>query len=204
MHAKKLIIYFSVLFIFTWCTLVAAESRLIDIPQGKLLDFYLNSQTDNDDQTDNTEVSTNITNSAEVEIQQTQSNSNDKIHSVSHSAQELEVIQIDNTNEKIATVSLTDPNKENFTPAKIYCRENPRSQECLYSEYLSSCKKDPRTSSCRHELEQFYSFCMSFPRDHKCKNAQLFAPCKREPNSIECKKQKERWCQKSPDAIFCG
>ncbi|MGI9227178.1 MAG: hypothetical protein ACR2PU_00145 [Gammaproteobacteria bacterium] len=193
----KTIIYFSVSFIFAWSTLVIAESNLVDIPQDELMDVYL------DDQTKSNPSSVSSSNSEAAEITQAESD-NKTIETVENTqSQDLEVIEIDNSGEEVVEVEAYTASNANLTSAQIFCRENPNAQECLYSEYLARCKKDPQSYACRDQLAKFNNFCATFPRAYKCKKANLAALCTREPNSNECKEYKKRYCQKYPKTEFC-
>lgn len=86
----------------------------------------------------------------------------------------------------------------------IYCQQNPGARECLLSEYVTRCEKDPQSTDCKIQLEKFDSFCATFPRSYKCKKAELAATCQKQPNLNQCKSFTERYCQKYPKAIFCN
>ena len=122
--------------------------------------------------------------------------------------EELEIIELDSYNEEIIEVEA--PTSEDAKVAAyvnkhdhIYCQQNPFVKECLYAPYLSRCERDPQSSKCHAQLEQFESFCETFPRSYKCKKAHLAATCKQQPKLDECKPFTERYCQKYPKAVFC-
>lgn len=85
-----------------------------------------------------------------------------------------------------------------------FCQQNPYARECLLSKYLSLCKKDPQSASCKSELQKFDNFCGTFPNAYKCKKAKIAATCKENPESGACKTFSQRYCQKYPKAIFCN
>lgn len=242
----KTILYTLHFLIFTWCSLVAADSRLIDIPQDELLDLYLANQSDvySADQNTNKNEPSNKVIKSSLEIQQIQINNSDTEPTRNHEVTELDVIIMDDTDETVVSLSAdemqqTQTNNSNIkstqiheateleitliskaeiiapldedenintyrTPAKLYCYDNPNSKECLYSEFLSFCKKDPQTSDCHRQLQQFYTHCISFPKEHNCKQASLFSSCKRNPNSTSCISHKNQFCRNTPDALFCS
>ena len=193
----KIIIYFSILFVFAWSTLVVAESNLVDIPQDELLDVYL------DDQVNSKPSSINTTDNNEPEIQQAVTKSKQIETAENTKSEELEVIEIENSDEEVVEVEVYDTSNSNLTSAEIFCRQNPNAQECLYSDYLARCKKDPQSYACRDQLAKFNNFCATFPRAYKCKKANLAALCTEKPNSNQCREYKQRYCQKYPKTEFC-
>ena len=193
----KSIIYFSVSFIFVWSSFVDAESNLVDIPQDELLNVYLEDQANSNISSDNS------TNAQSNQVKQVEETSR-KIETADNSqSEELDVIDLENADEEAVEVQVYESSSDNSTSAQLFCKQNPNAQECLYSQYLHRCKKDPQSYACRDQLAKFNNFCATFPRAYKCKKANLAAMCTREPNSSECKAYKKRYCQKYPKTEFC-
>lgn len=193
----KTIIYLTVSLIFTWSALAAAESNLVDIPQDELLDAYL------DDQENSKPSSITSTTQHSNELEQAGTEEK-KIETAENSkSEELDVIVIDDADEEVVEVQVYEPGTKNLSSAQLFCKQNPNAQECLYSQFLHRCKKDPQSYACRDQLAKFNNFCATFPRAYKCKKANLAELCTREPNSSGCREYKKRYCQKYPKTEFC-
>lgn len=121
--------------------------------------------------------------------------------------QKLEVIELENYNENVIAVDADEASSLRIASTSssphVYCQQNPFAKECLYSNYVTLCKKDPQSAQCKSQLEKFDKFCNIFPRSYKCKKAQLAVTCTQQPNIAECKSFTERYCQKYPKAVFC-
>ena len=224
---KQLIFTLSCLFI--WSTWAIAESNLVDIPAGELLDAYIEDpstktrtplQDSGEATIDSNEELANeravelreVANSDNVEIDEANPAPSARPEVVSNeangqSSDNLEVIELESYEDEIVEVQAPGSDEVQVaTPTKAehpYCQQNPLANECLYSPYLSRCKKDPQSAKCTTQLEKFENFCNTFPRAYKCKKAQLAATCKKQPELNECKRFSERYCQKYPKAIFC-
>lgn len=224
---KELIFTLSCLFI--WSTGAIAESNLVDIPAGELLDAYIEDPSTNtrtplqesgEATTHPNEELANeqavelreVADSDDVEIYEANSAQSARPDAVSNEVDQqnsdnLEVIELENYEDEIVEVQAPGSDEVLVaTPTKAehpYCQQNPLAKECLYSPYLSRCKKNPQSAKCTTQLEKFENFCNTFPRAYKCKKAQLAATCKKQPQLNECKSFSKRYCQKYPKAIFC-
>ena len=124
--------------------------------------------------------------------------------------EDLEIIELEPDEEEIVVIEAPDVEitqtgvTSNTVSGPVFCQQNPYARECLLSKYLSLCKKDPQSVSCKSELEKFDRFCGIFPNAYKCKKAKIAASCKKNPDNDECRTFTQRYCQKFPKAIFCN
>ncbi len=199
---------------FLCSTWLSAESNLIDIPEAELLDVNLEDQptrTTTQLQESAAPVGTEAADGVEIyEVIPAQSASPQVVtttNSEVQQGQDLEVIKLESYDEEVVEIEAPGPDEVQVatptTAVHPYCQQNPLVKECLYSPYLSRCKKDPQSVKCTAQLEKFENFCNTFPRAYKCKKAHLAATCKQQPNLNECKPFSERYCQKYPKAVFC-
>lgn len=226
---KKLLI-FTLSCFFICSTWAIAESNLVDIPAAELLDVYQKDQKNStttklqEPAAPVEQGSPELANEEAVEFRRVESADGTEIYEVIpaqsaspqvvttddevQQSQELEVIELESYNEEVITVDVQESNKTNVASTTksvhAFCQQNPLAKECLYSKYLSLCKKDPQSADCQSQLEKFENYCNTFPRAYKCKKAQLAATCKQQPHLNECKSMTQRYCQKYPKAIFCN
>ena len=188
--SMKIWLPFSIFCLFSCSTSwLSAESGLIDIPAGELLDAYLVDDATNT-RKPLVESEQVITRTSRAQLTSANVESNEVER---QSGENLEVIELDNYDEEVAEVKASDAGEVKVaSQTKIktmhpYCQQNPSAKECLYSKYLILCRKDPQSIKCQSQLEKFNNFCNTFPRAYKCKKAQLVATCTQQPHLDECK-----------------
>ncbi len=228
---NKWLSYLFLSFFICIAAALQAESQLIDIPAGELLDAYLEDESAQSrkplkrpelaepnpvDLTANSEPVEfrKVSDQKGVQVFEVvpatpaaTSELADNEQSEGQQGEDFEVIELESYNEDIeeveAPVSENAQVVANTNEEHLFCRQNPLAKECLYAPYLSRCGKDPQSLKCQTQLEKFESFCETFPRAYKCKKAQLAATCKQQPELNQCKPFTERYCLKHPNAIFC-
>ena len=228
----KIWLSLSVSGLFLFSNWLSAESELVDIPAGELLDAYLEDESTNTRKPlvrPEPETAKNdpvLEEDQAVEFRKVRDSEGVQVYEVmpaepanreitatnkvdEKSSGNFEIIELESHNEEVVEVEA--PGSKDIEVAAytskhdhIYCQQNPFAKECLYAPYLSRCEKDPESLKCRSQLEQFEKFCDTFPRAYKCKKAQLAATCKQQPSLNECKSFTERYCLRYPKAIFCN
>lgn len=204
-------------------TNVVAESNLVDIPADELLDVYLQDH-ENPSSSKKLEKKTDqatqrsVIYKPEAIVTTHEQPKQSKVTSIdtdeNFSNDELEVIELENYDEEIVTID-ADDSSTTKTPTKVatattkktiheFCQKNPHAKECLYSNYLSRCEKNPRSPKCKDQLKKFEGFCKTFPRAYKCKKAQMAVTCSHKPELKECETFSKRYCKKSSNAAFCN